>query len=142
MQRALGITETLLITHPQLNVYHVAMIALLKFTHLFIVLFLVFAWLVPFPIFWIAQPILMLLVFWHWQQNQGECVLTKWERRLSSNPLLNPFNEQAAIVDQGEFSRRLLKKIGLNFSNQSLKKIVYGLPLTSAALCVIRLVFL
>lgn len=78
-------------------------IALLKFLHLSVLLFILCGWLFPSPLFWQIHLAIVPLTVLQWQFNQGTCILTNWENALRGE--VKDRQEQ-----QGQFIKGLLSR--------------------------------
>ncbi|NJK36748.1 MAG: DUF2784 domain-containing protein [Oscillatoriales cyanobacterium RM2_1_1] len=111
----------------------ILLIYCLKFTHLAVLLFICLGWVFPGRIIHQIHLVFVPLTILQWQLNQGTCLLTNWENQLAQTP---PDKSQ----QQGQFTKKIL---GTCFdplpSDQTLKRMIYGIILTAWILSGIRL---
>lgn len=100
-------------------------ISILRALHIVVIIFVLFAWLVPDPMVLKVHLAFVPLMIVHWLSNKGTCFLTNIENWLLGAS--GRKNEQ-----QGEFSRRLIETLcRVTPSDRALCLIIYSLVLAS-----------
>ena len=94
---------------------------LVRVTHLSLVVFVLFAWALPYSSLKIFHLFFVPLVILHWKTNNDQCIMTQWEMRLQGR------TEKV----EGEFIKSLLRLVRIELSREKLILLVYGLMIAS-----------
>ena len=102
-----------------------SLVAIIKISHLAILIFVVFGWLIANPTVLTTHLIFLPIMIVQWQFNQGTCILTNLENYVKG--------EVAEKTEQqGQFIKTILGKFFNPLpTDATLKKVVYGIVFLS-----------
>ena len=101
------------------------------FLHVGVVVFVTWAWVLPWPEVWWVGVIFIPLMLLHWK-TADVCILTTLEMKLRGHP-------EAGTEGQGGFIPRLARLFGWDMSDETASKMGWGMSYWSLAVCGLRL---
>ncbi|MEC9090339.1 MAG: hypothetical protein VYC11_03105 [Candidatus Thermoplasmatota archaeon] len=75
---------------------------LVRFSHLLVMLFLMFGWSLPWLTAWVIHAILTPLTRLHWRLNNRTCIFTTWEHLILGNEHIEEHEEGWFVKEMTE----------------------------------------